>query len=171
MTHRQWIHLNHDSFTCSHVQAQTDTCRHMQAQSIHRFVCFIEKVLFSHSSIHSANFQRNYNLCYLYLYYLTIGPCVSVFLNKHIILFRVDTQRHMQAQTESRILLITLGTHKHVYRLGKITLFVLLYYWKITLGCTHVCEVGSCTVSDSDVPSHVGLQSKSYIIYLKIIII
>ena len=59
-----------------------------------------------------------------------IGPCVSVFLNKHIILFRVDTQRHMQTQTESRIL-ITLGTHKHVYRLGKITLFVLLYYWKL----------------------------------------
>ena len=77
---------------------------------------------------------------------------MSVFLNKHIILFRVDTQRHMQAQTESRIL-ITLGTHKHVYRLGKITLFCSIILLEITLGCTHVCEVGSCTVSDSDTPA------------------
>ena len=128
-------HMQTHAGTCSHVQTQTDTCRHMQSHAgtsnppIRLFL--IEKVLFSHSSIHSANFQRSYNLCYLYLYYLTmIGPCVSVFLNKHIILFRVDTQRHMQTQTESRIL-ITLGTHKHVYRLGKITLFVLLYYWKL----------------------------------------
>ena len=86
---------------------------------------------------------------------------MSVFLNKHIILFRVDTQRHMQAQTESRIL-ITLGTHKHVYRLGKITLFCSIILLEITLGCTHVCEVGSCTVSDSDTPSHVGLKIQTW---------
>ena len=28
----------------------------------------------------------------------------------------------------------------------------------VTLGCTHVCEVGSCTVSDSDAPSRVGIR-------------
>ena len=107
-------HMQTHTDTCSHVQTQTDTCRHMQAQTIHRFVCFIEKVLFSHSSIHSANFQRGYNLCYLYFYYLTIGRD----MNKHIILFRVDTQRYMQAQTESRILITFRNTQTCVQTWG-----------------------------------------------------